>query len=111
MIGVEALDPVVERVGHASRQRVDRASRREARDDAGQFEIAGSMSEVEANVFAYLARTGQVTLVEVKGLTGLIVLGNAYSATDGLTDRIAEHLLPPAESQNDKDTLKFPGEA
>ena len=36
-----------------------------------QAQIGVRLSEDEANVFAYLARTGQVTLVDVKGLTGL----------------------------------------
>ena len=36
-----------------------------------QARIGVRLNEAEANVFAYLARTGQVSLVDVKGLTGL----------------------------------------
>ncbi len=36
-----------------------------------QAQIGVRLSEDEANVFAYLTRTGHVTLVDVKGLTGL----------------------------------------
>ena len=36
-----------------------------------QAQIGVRLTEAEANVFAYLARMGQVTLVDVKGLTGL----------------------------------------